>query len=159
MSVMTWSPRSDLRPWARDQVWSRSGKGSMGDMGATRPKTSSGLSRSRSPNARSSHPLARGRGVIGLDYLPAARPCSVLAPRLVAVRGAIVLVADRKRRCSNRGARSRPARVKCESMAYFQRLAGAAWCASSRISIKPGSKHASQSLRSGIPMALAASDF
>ena len=28
--------------------------------------------------------------------------------------------ADRKRRCSNRGARSRPARVKCESMAYFQ---------------------------------------
>ena len=60
----------------------------MGDMGATRPKTSSGSSRSRSPNARSLHPLARGRGVIGLDYLPAARPCSVLAPRLVAVRGA-----------------------------------------------------------------------
>lgn len=68
-------------------------------------------------------------------------------------------MADRKRRCSNRGARSRPARVKCESMAYFELLAGAAWCASSRISIEPESKHPSQSLRSGIPMALAASGF
>jgi hypothetical protein len=44
-------------------------------------------------------------------------------------------------------------------MAYFELLAGAAWCTSSRISIEPESKHPSQSLRSGIPMALAASGF
>jgi hypothetical protein len=44
-------------------------------------------------------------------------------------------------------------------MAHFELLAGAAWCASSKISIEPGSKHPSQPLRSGIPMALAASGF
>ena len=42
-------------------------------------------------------------------------------------------VADRNSRCSNRGARSRMARVICESMAYVWPLAGAAWWASSRM--------------------------
>ena len=57
-------------------------------------------------------------------------------------------VAERNSRCSKRGARSRTARVSCESMAYARRSAGAAWWASSRISSEPGRKSPSQS-RSG----------
>jgi hypothetical protein len=54
-------------------------------------------------------------------------------------------VADRKSRCSNRGARSRTALVMCESMAYRWPLEGAAWCASSRISKDPERNGPSQS--------------
>ena len=46
-------------------------------------------------------------------------------------------VAERKSRCSKRGARSRTARVSLESMAYLAPLEGAALCASSRMSSEP----------------------
>ena len=56
-------------------------------------------------------------------------------------------VADRKSRCSNRGARSRIALVILESMAYFCPLDGAAWCASSRMRSVPLRNSPSQSRR------------
>lgn len=56
-------------------------------------------------------------------------------------------VAERNKRCSNRPATSRIARVNLESIAYLAPLDGAAWWASSRINNEPGRKSPSQSRR------------